>query len=359
MRNKVLSLFLVFWGALHTTVYAQVDTTVYKKVAIEACKCVDTLQFEKFGSLNFDIELRPCIYKELIHFSKELNINVEKDILSRESIFEDNNLRSKSSIVLGFLVRDCPKVFQLLIGDLIKEEEGYKKEEPRREERIREEDIVVDSTQLDTLITQKKRPRSLRSEFEEEVGDIVNYGSTEGKIKRMEQKPYPFLVITDSSGKEQRFIWIQNNMAYIDPILRNYPQNIGERISVNWQDAYWYDPQQKEYELYKAVNYLQILDDGGEVVYKEDYEPENGVIEGTLEKISTKGYTFLIVHDSVAIRHKFLWTQSFNYDNELKANFKAYKGKKVKIDWRREELLDIKTKSLRTFKRVTWVEFIE
>jgi hypothetical protein len=343
-------IYSILLSLVSLAAFAQADSISYQKIAKAVCQCIDTSKIDPISMRDFENEIKSCIFNYMENNLKDIGIDSLDFHTNKTQFFSDNN---NKYLVLGIIysLRDCPKVFRLM-SSLV---ESNFKEEPKREEPKRDslekphEEYIPDTANVDRV--------PIKPSIHKESGDIVGYGYQRGRVLRLEQKPYPFLLIADSSDREHRFIW-RAESYYMNPFIKEYPKNIGKWVDISWQDTYWYDVKTKDYELFKACTHLNILSDSGTVDY-DTYNKNEGVIEGVLAKKFTKRYTFLRVIDQDGKSLDFIWLYSFNLDEELRRKFKDFRGKKVKIDWKTVTLLDVKSKQNIEYQSINWIELIE
>ena len=82
---------------------------------------------------------------------------------------------------------------------------------------------------------------------------------------------------------------------------------------------------------------------------------------GTLKRFEVKGYPYLIIEhlDRDIKEEKLIWLDRPSDGQDIIKDFKKYKGKKVRIEARKQEIYDAKTKQYELFWRVESIEILE
>ena len=76
--------------------------------------------------------------------------------------------------------------------------------------------------------------------------------ATAGKVKRIDNKGFNYLVITDAEGKEKSFLWLRQ-FAGSEKFAGLPASYTGKPVKINWQEIEVYLPQAKGYYKVKEI----------------------------------------------------------------------------------------------------------
>jgi hypothetical protein len=83
-------------------------------------------------------------------------------------------------------------------------------------------------------------------------------GVTEGKIKRIDNKGFNYLIITDLQGQEKSFLWLRQ-FAGSEKFSGLPATYAGKKVTIKWQEIEVYLPQAKGYYKVKEITGVQAL----------------------------------------------------------------------------------------------------
>ncbi len=83
-------------------------------------------------------------------------------------------------------------------------------------------------------------------------------GSTQGTVKRIENKGFNYIVVTDASGNEKSFLWLRQ-FAGSEKFAGLPATYINKKVRVKWQNMEVYLPQAKGYYNVKEITGVEML----------------------------------------------------------------------------------------------------
>ncbi|MBB6112509.1 hypothetical protein [Mucilaginibacter lappiensis] len=86
--------------------------------------------------------------------------------------------------------------------------------------------------------------------------ESVNY--TEGSFKRIDNKGFNYMVITDNSKSEKSFIWLRQ-FPGSESFMNSVTPYVGKKVNIKWQEMEVYLPQAKGYYKVKEILAVDIL----------------------------------------------------------------------------------------------------
>lgn len=86
--------------------------------------------------------------------------------------------------------------------------------------------------------------------------ESVNY--TEGSFKRIDNKGFNYMVITDGSKSEKSFIWLRQ-FPGSESFMNSVTPYVGKKVKIKWQELEVYLPQAKGYYKVKEILSVDIL----------------------------------------------------------------------------------------------------
>lgn len=81
--------------------------------------------------------------------------------------------------------------------------------------------------------------------------------STAGTVKRIDNKGFNYVVITDQQGKEKSFLWLRE-FAGSDKFTGLPASYTGKKVTIKWQEMEVYLPQAKGYYKVKEITGVQL-----------------------------------------------------------------------------------------------------
>nr|DAH99257.1 MAG TPA: hypothetical protein [Caudoviricetes sp.] len=90
----------------------------------------------------------------------------------------------------------------------------------------------------------------------EGTNESVNY--TEGSFKRIDNKGFNYMVITDGSKSEKSFIWLRQ-FPGSESFMNSVTPYVGKKVKIKWQELEVYLPQAKGYYKVKEILSVDIL----------------------------------------------------------------------------------------------------
>lgn len=87
---------------------------------------------------------------------------------------------------------------------------------------------------------------------DEHQGDV-----TIGVFKRMENKGFNYVVITDAKGNEKSFLWLRQFQGS-ENFMNGIAKYVGKKLSIGWRELEVYLPQAKGYYKVKEIVSLDI-----------------------------------------------------------------------------------------------------
>ncbi|WP_461453499.1 hypothetical protein [Mucilaginibacter sp.] len=88
--------------------------------------------------------------------------------------------------------------------------------------------------------------------------DIPPVNAMEGTFKRINNKGFNFIVLTDGSGNEKTFLWLRQ-FAGSEKFMGETTKYIGKKLKISWQDIEVYLPQAKGYYKVKEITGIEVL----------------------------------------------------------------------------------------------------
>lgn len=82
-------------------------------------------------------------------------------------------------------------------------------------------------------------------------------GSTNGKLKRIENKDFRYLFMEDANKREYSFIWL-HYFAGSEKFIENTDKYIGKKMKVKWKETEVFLPQGKGYFKIKEITGIDI-----------------------------------------------------------------------------------------------------
>lgn len=248
MFYRTILLAFTLFLSIETSVSAQIppasDSLIYKKVARSICDCVGPLEYINSVSMNKTID--SCIYAASYTHRKELNVLKDK----QDDTF-DPNMAYKLGQTVGmrsipYLLRNCKKFFELLVQST--------------EENIRLAEEYEKGNYNDSLMTDSTYNYDDQKYNDSTAYDDYKYEDTslEGKIKAVENKNYTQLVVTDSLGKEQRFICLYYFYDW-EKLILDPKKSKGKKVRVNWYESELYNPATRKFEMLRVVSWIEVL----------------------------------------------------------------------------------------------------
>jgi len=81
---------------------------------------------------------------------------------------------------------------------------------------------------------------------------------TSGIFKRIDNKGFNYVVLTDNTGNEKSFIWLRQ-FPNSENFMNGISKYAGKKVSIKWQEMEVYLPQAKGYYKVKEVLSIDIL----------------------------------------------------------------------------------------------------
>lgn len=108
--------------------------------------------------------------------------------------------------------------------------------------------------------------------------------------------------------------------------------------------------------VYLATNCPAFL----QVINERKSLSQESTEEGILTAIESQDFTFVVLKDDDKNLRRFLWLTPFKNAALLENNFKAYKGKRVKIDYKTTEAFyNAKTNKYQKYKMIVNIEILD
>jgi hypothetical protein len=82
--------------------------------------------------------------------------------------------------------------------------------------------------------------------------------TTSGTYKRIDNKGFNYIVLTDGSGSEKPFLWLRQ-FGGSEKFINAPATFIGKKLKVSWQDIEIYLPQAKGYYTVKEITAIEVL----------------------------------------------------------------------------------------------------
>lgn len=90
-----------------------------------------------------------------------------------------------------------------------------------------------------------------------ELSGALGGSTTSGKIKRIDNKGFNFLVIIDAESKERSFLWLRQ-FAGSEKLTGLPASYVGKNITIKWQEMEVYLPQAKGYYKVKEITGIEM-----------------------------------------------------------------------------------------------------
>lgn len=84
-------------------------------------------------------------------------------------------------------------------------------------------------------------------------GAATDESSTAGTFKRIDNKGFNYIVITDSKGQEKSFLWLRQ-FADSEKLMNGTVGLVGKKITIKWHELEVYLPQAKGYFKVKEIS---------------------------------------------------------------------------------------------------------
>ncbi|QKJ28977.1 hypothetical protein HQ865_04150 [Mucilaginibacter mali] len=85
----------------------------------------------------------------------------------------------------------------------------------------------------------------------------ISASSTTGTFKRIDNKGFNYIVITDNSGNEKSFLWLKQ-FPGSEAFMATPVKATGKKLKITWQDMEVYLPQAKGYYNVKEITGIEI-----------------------------------------------------------------------------------------------------
>ncbi|NCD70860.1 hypothetical protein [Mucilaginibacter agri] len=82
--------------------------------------------------------------------------------------------------------------------------------------------------------------------------------TTQGKLIRIDNKGFNYLVVVDENKKEYSFLWLHQFQGS-EKFVNGVGVNLGKKVSITWQDTEVYLPAAKGYYNVKEITALSIF----------------------------------------------------------------------------------------------------
>ena len=87
--------------------------------------------------------------------------------------------------------------------------------------------------------------------------DAETKSTTEGKFKRIDNKGFNYIVLTDNNNQEKSFLWLRQ-FPGSESFTTNTAQYLGKRIKIDWKEIEVYLPQARGYYKVKEIISLDV-----------------------------------------------------------------------------------------------------
>jgi hypothetical protein len=87
--------------------------------------------------------------------------------------------------------------------------------------------------------------------------DAETKSTTEGKFKRIDNKGFNYIVLTDNNNREKSFLWLRQ-FPGSESFTTNPAQYLGKRIKIDWKEIEVYLPQARGYYKVKEIISLDV-----------------------------------------------------------------------------------------------------
>ena len=82
--------------------------------------------------------------------------------------------------------------------------------------------------------------------------------TTTGALKRIDNKGFNYIVLTDNTGNEKSFIWLRQ-FPGSENFMNGVAKYAGKKVNIKWQEIEVYLPQAKGYYKVKEILSIDIL----------------------------------------------------------------------------------------------------
>ncbi len=83
-------------------------------------------------------------------------------------------------------------------------------------------------------------------------------GTTQGTVKRVDNKGFNYIIVTDANGNEKSFLWLRQ-FAGSEKFAGLPATYVNKKVRIKWQNMEVYLPQAKGYYNVKEITALELL----------------------------------------------------------------------------------------------------
>ncbi|SNR15083.1 hypothetical protein [Tenacibaculum jejuense] len=202
MKKKILLLGVVFFTLILSAQEATLD-----KIAKETCEYLNEVDFKSLSKKDLEIKLGIQIIKLYSKYEKEL----KSEGLEFELNEDQKGIESYAEKVAFSMIKFCPEVLAAFADD-----------------------------------------------GEDEMQEVASILYLEGEIKKISGEELYVIEIKDTSGKTQKFLWL-NNFEGSDELIELDKKVKGKKVKIFYEDVEYFSPKLKEYIVRKKVSKVEFL----------------------------------------------------------------------------------------------------